>query len=125
MPKLLPILNDPPYGTERSHNGLRLALSLAKAPDVAVGVQQSIAVAVGCAIVGQRCPDGYYHLERKLRGLVAVGAGVGACGSCLEARGIARRGPDRGRPSLVDRRAYRVDPVGRQGRGLLSGRRMS
>lgn len=24
------ILNDPPYGTERSYNGLRLALSLAK-----------------------------------------------------------------------------------------------
>ena len=89
MPKLLPILNDPPYGTERSHNGLRLALSLAKAPDVAVGVQQSIAVAVGCAIVGQRCPDGYYHLERILRGLVAKGAGVGACASCLDARGIA------------------------------------
>ena len=125
MPKLLLILNDPPYGTERSHNGLRLALSLAKAPDVAVGVQQSSADAVGCAIVGQRSPDGYYHLERILRGLVAVGAGVGACGSCLEARGIARRRPDRGRPSLVDRRAYRVDPADRQGRGLLSGRRMS
>lgn len=124
MPKLLPILNDPPYGTERSHNGLRLALSLAKAPDVAVRIFL-IADAVGCARVGQRCPDGYYHLERILRGLVAVGAGVGACGSCLEARGIARRRPDRGRPSLVDRRAYRVDPADRQGPELLSRRRMS
>jgi uncharacterized protein involved in oxidation of intracellular sulfur len=30
MAKNLFILNDPPYGTERSYNALRLALSLAK-----------------------------------------------------------------------------------------------
>ena len=30
MPKTLFILNDPPYGTERSYNGLRLAGALAK-----------------------------------------------------------------------------------------------
>jgi uncharacterized protein involved in oxidation of intracellular sulfur len=30
MPKTLFILNDPPYGTERSYNALRLAGSLAK-----------------------------------------------------------------------------------------------
>jgi sulfur relay (sulfurtransferase) complex TusBCD TusD component (DsrE family) len=28
--KILLILNDPPYGTERTYNGLRLALALAK-----------------------------------------------------------------------------------------------
>ncbi len=28
--KTLLILNDPPYGTERSYNGLRLAMALAK-----------------------------------------------------------------------------------------------
>jgi len=27
------VLNDPPYGTERSYNGLRLALSLAQQQD--------------------------------------------------------------------------------------------
>lgn len=30
MPKTLFILNDPPYGTERSYNALRLAGSLSK-----------------------------------------------------------------------------------------------
>jgi len=30
VPKTLFILNDPPYGTERCHDGLRLALSLAR-----------------------------------------------------------------------------------------------
>jgi len=32
---VLIILNDPPYGTERSYNGLRLALALARRDDVA------------------------------------------------------------------------------------------
>jgi uncharacterized protein involved in oxidation of intracellular sulfur len=32
------ILNDPPYGTERSYNGLRLALSLAKRDGVELRV---------------------------------------------------------------------------------------
>lgn len=30
MPKTLFVLNDPPYGTERSYNALRLAGSLSK-----------------------------------------------------------------------------------------------
>ena len=33
MTKTLFILNDPPYGTERSCNALRLAGSLARRPD--------------------------------------------------------------------------------------------
>ena len=36
MPKTLFILNDPPYGTERSYNALRLAGSLSKRDVVAV-----------------------------------------------------------------------------------------
>jgi len=32
------ILNDPPYGTERSHNGLRLAGALTKQEDQQVRV---------------------------------------------------------------------------------------
>ena len=33
MTKTLFILNDPPYGTERSYNGLRLAKAVSKQPD--------------------------------------------------------------------------------------------
>lgn len=36
--KQLLILNDPPYGTERSYNGLRLAGVLAKRPELEVRV---------------------------------------------------------------------------------------
>ena len=38
MTKTLFILNDPPYGTERSYNALRLAGSLARRPDEDVKV---------------------------------------------------------------------------------------
>jgi uncharacterized protein involved in oxidation of intracellular sulfur len=84
----LVILNDPPYGTERSYNGLRLAYALAKREGVAVRVFL-IGDAVGCAVAGQRVPDGYYHLGRMIEALGRRGAEVGLCGTCLDARGIA------------------------------------
>lgn len=85
--KALIILNDPPYGTERSYNGLRLALSLAKTKDTGLRLFL-MADAVVCAKVGQKTPEGYYNLERMLRGLAAREVPVGACGTCMEARGV-------------------------------------
>lgn len=81
------ILNDPPYGTERSYNGLRLALQLAKAGggDLRLFL---MADATNCAKKGQSTPDGYYNLERMVRGLVKRGVPVGACGTCMDARGL-------------------------------------
>jgi uncharacterized protein involved in oxidation of intracellular sulfur len=39
MTEILILLNDPPYGTERCYNGLRMALALAKAePEIQVAV---------------------------------------------------------------------------------------
>jgi uncharacterized protein involved in oxidation of intracellular sulfur len=63
--KTLVILNDPPYGTERSWNGLRLAGSLAGRDGPEVGVFL-LGDAVGCAVTGQKVPDGYYHLDRMI-----------------------------------------------------------
>jgi uncharacterized protein involved in oxidation of intracellular sulfur len=65
------ILNDPPYGTERPYNGLRLAMSLAKRPDVGVTVFL-MAGAVGAARKGQKTPDGYYNLERMVKRMTAA-----------------------------------------------------
>ena len=84
---VLMILNDPPYGTERSYNGLRLALSLARRDDVRLRVFL-IGDAVGCAMVGQKVPEGYYNLERMIGSAARRGAEVGCCGTCLDARGI-------------------------------------
>ena len=51
--KTLVICNDPPYGTERSWNGLRLAGALAKREGVDVRLFL-LGDAVGCAVSGQR-----------------------------------------------------------------------
>ncbi|MBI4515997.1 MAG: DsrE family protein [Deltaproteobacteria bacterium] len=85
--KYLVILNDPPYGTERSYNGLRLASSLAKAEGATVSVFM-IGDAVGCALAGQTTPAGYYNIERMLKFLAGKRAAIGVCGSCIDARGI-------------------------------------
>ncbi|OGO55280.1 MAG: hypothetical protein A2V84_02890 [Chloroflexi bacterium RBG_16_70_13] len=86
--RFLIILNDPPYGTERSYNGLRLALSLAKTEGTELRVFL-MADAVFCAKPGQKTPDGYYNIERMLRGLATKDAPIGACGSCMDARGMS------------------------------------
>ena len=77
--RYLVLLNDPPYGSERSYNGLRLASSLAKRDDAEVRVFL-MGDAVGCAVAGQQTPDGYYNLERMLKGLAKKGVPVGCCG---------------------------------------------
>ena len=84
---LLLILNDPPYGTERSYNALRLAGSLAKQEGTQIRVFL-IGDAVGCAVVGQKTPDGYYNLETMIRSLARKGVSIGCCGTCLDARGM-------------------------------------
>jgi len=85
--KTLLILNDPPYGTERTFNGLRLATALAKRAGEQVRVFLLGDGASG-AKAGQRTPNGYYNLERMLRGILARQGKVLLCGSCMDARGI-------------------------------------
>ena len=85
---ILIILNDPPYGTERSYNGLRLTMNLRKDfPDIQVNLFL-LGDAVSCAVSGQKTPDGYYNLERMIRAVVTKKADVICCGACLDARGI-------------------------------------
>jgi uncharacterized protein involved in oxidation of intracellular sulfur len=81
------ILNDPPYGTERSYNGLRLANSLAKEGDTSIAVFL-VGDAITCACAGQTTPNGYYNIERMLKVLASKGGKVGVCGSCMDARGL-------------------------------------
>ncbi len=86
--KTLLVLNDPPYGTERSYNALRLAHALGKREGETVRLFL-IGDGVGCAKHGQKTPTGYYNLESMLKGIVSRGAEVAVCGSCIDARGIA------------------------------------
>lgn len=85
---VLVVLNDPPYGTERSYNGLRHANALAARGGVSVRIFL-MADATFCAKTGQTTPDGYYNLERMLHAATRRGVSVSACGSCLAARGLS------------------------------------
>ena len=85
--KTLFILNDPPYGTERDFNALRLATALSKREGEMVRVFLMADAASG-AKAGQALPQGYYNLERMLKAVRARGAEIGVCGSCMDARGL-------------------------------------
>jgi len=85
--RFLIILNDPPYGTERSYNGLRLARSLAGKEGTELRLFL-LGDAVGCAVSGQKTPDGYYNLDTMIRSLARKRASIGCCGTCMDARGI-------------------------------------
>ncbi len=82
------ILNDPPYGTERVYNGLRLAHALAK-KDPQVGVTVFLmADAIASARAGQKTPDGFYNIERMLKRVLTGNGKVLLCGTCMDARGL-------------------------------------
>lgn len=85
--KTLFILNDPPYGTERDYNALRLAGTLMKREEEEVRVFL-MADAAGCARSGQILPQGHYSLERMLKGIRLKGGTIGVCGTCMDARGM-------------------------------------
>ncbi len=88
MAKTLLVLNDPPYGTERSYNALRLAGALVKAAGEEVRVFM-LGDAASCAKSGQKVPEGFYNLQLMLNRVMRGGGTVGVCGTCMEARGIS------------------------------------
>ena len=88
--RVLVIVNDPPYGTERMYNGLRLATTLAGREEAKGSVTVFLmADAVTGAKRGQKTPDGFYNVERMLKRFLAAGGTVLLCGTCMDARGLA------------------------------------
>jgi uncharacterized protein involved in oxidation of intracellular sulfur len=86
--KTLVILNEPPYGSERCYNALRLAHALpGNDPEAEVTVFL-MADAVLAVKAGQKTPDGYYNVECMLKRLLANTGQVLPCGTCMEARGL-------------------------------------
>ncbi len=86
--QILFILNDPPYGTERCYNGLRLALALIKNEPATAVTVFLMADAVVAAKTGQKTPDGYYNVERMLKRVLSANGKVLLCGTCMDARGL-------------------------------------
>ena len=85
--KFLLILNDAPYGIERTYNGLRIAGVLAKRDNVELKIYL-MGDAVIAAGSGQKVPAGCYNAQVMLSSPVKRGAVVGVCGTCMDARGV-------------------------------------
>lgn len=86
--KTLFIINDPPYGTERCYNALRLASALLKRDPATEVTVFLMADAVVAARRGQKLPEGYYSLERMLKRVIVGKGRVLLCGTCMDARGM-------------------------------------
>jgi uncharacterized protein involved in oxidation of intracellular sulfur len=108
--KTLIILNDAPYGSERTYNGLRLAGTLARHEGVQVRIFL-IGDAVSGAKSNQKVPHGYYNVATMIGAVVKNGGQVGVCGSCLDARGIGETELTEGtrRSSMEELTAWTVD----------------
>jgi uncharacterized protein involved in oxidation of intracellular sulfur len=86
--KILILINDAPYGTEKAYNALRLAIQLGKEhKEVEVRVFL-MADAANCALANQSTPNGYYNIERMLKSVIDRRGRVKICGSCAESRGL-------------------------------------
>jgi len=88
MSKILIIINDAPYGTEKAYNALRLANQLGKDHEKVEVRIFLMADGANCAIANQTTPNGYYNIERMIKLALTKGAKIKICGSCAEARGL-------------------------------------
>jgi len=88
MREALFIVNDPPYGTERVYNVIRLAHALLKKDSITQITVFLMADAVFAAKAQQKTPDGYYNVERMLKQVISNKGTVLLCGTCMDARGI-------------------------------------
>lgn len=88
MASALFILNEAPYGGERTYNALRLAHALAKSDPATDVTLFLMADAVTAAMTGQKPPQGYYNIELMLKRVRANRGEVLLCGTCMDARGL-------------------------------------
>ena len=86
--KILFIINDAPYGSEKMYNALRLAMTLQKEtenPEVTIFL---MADGVFGVLPNQITPQGYYNIERMLGAVINKKGKVKLCGTCMDARGM-------------------------------------
>jgi uncharacterized protein involved in oxidation of intracellular sulfur len=88
LAKIFFIVNDPPYGTERAYNALRLAINLRKKDPSAELRMFLVGDGASRAKSGQSVPQGYYNIESMLKTVVQGGCVVGVCSTCIDARGL-------------------------------------
>lgn len=84
---ILIVVNDAPYGIERTYNALRIAGALSRKEQMTLRIFL-MGDAVVAARHGQKVPAGYYNAETMLASPAKRGAEVAVCGTCMDARGL-------------------------------------
>ncbi|MGC1392503.1 MAG: DsrE family protein [Bacteroidales bacterium] len=89
MQKILILINDAPYRTEKANNAFRLAMQIQKDfedTDLCVFLMDD---AVSCALPNQDTPNGYsYNIERMVRVVISKNGKVKLCGPCVNDPGL-------------------------------------
>lgn len=88
--KVLFILDEAPYGSEKAFLSLRLAMIMQREhKDVEVKIFL-MADSVSCALPSQDTPQGYYNLERMIKSIFNKGGKIYVCSSCMKSRGLTK-----------------------------------
>lgn len=81
------VFNDSPYGSQRTYNGLRWALTQARKTPIKVFL---LGDGVSSALAGFSPSSADYNPQEMLAGIAATGAEIAACGTCVDSRGLAQ-----------------------------------
>lgn len=87
--KILFLLNDAPYGSDKNYNALRTAIQLQK-QNQSIGVWiYLMSDSVAGAVIGQKEKTGQYNIGEMLSNIMKLGGEVKLCTSCAESRGVS------------------------------------
>jgi uncharacterized protein involved in oxidation of intracellular sulfur len=87
--KILFVLNDAPYGSDRNYNALRTAIQVQK-QDSNINIWVYLmSDSVTGALHGQKEKAGQYNVGQMLSTIIQNGGEVKLCTSCAESRGVS------------------------------------
>ena len=86
--KILFLLNDAPYGSDKNYNALRTAIHLQKQNKEAKVFVYLMSDSVMGAVNGQVTKQNNYNIGSMLTEIITAGGEVKICTSCAETRGI-------------------------------------
>lgn len=92
--KILFLLNDAPYGSDKTYNALRTAIQLQKQDNGIKVLVYLMSDAVVSAVDGQSVKQGNYNVGAMLSEIIDASGEVKICTSCAESRGL--KAPIRG-----------------------------
>lgn len=86
--KILFLLNDAPYGSDKNYNSIRTAIQLKKQDSSNKIWVYLMSDSVTGALQGQKEKTGQYNIGEMLTDIIHNGGEVKLCTSCAESRGV-------------------------------------